>query len=389
LLTTPAAGGPFSITFNDGQKLTLIDVLIGEVWLCSGQSNMEMPVKGFNNQPTLNANDILLQSEELQVRLFKIDKKMSRTPLTVLNNVWQHTNAATVSEFSAIGYQFARLLQQQLKVPVGIIQCAYGGTDIEAWMTKKSLSPFNDFKNPPDTAKLIKNDPAVLYNAMLNPIIGFHIKGTLWYQGENNRVNPLTYDRKMEAMVKTWREEWNIGEWPFYYVQIAPNVYKDYKENIPLLYEAQARAMSLIPNSGMVVSVDAGSQTTIHPPNKTIIAKRLAYWALAKTYGKSGLAFEGPVFKALKITDDKAIISFDKIPLGITAYDQKPGAFEIAGNDRVFHPADAVISGKTIVVKSELVKQPLAVRYCFKDNAVGNVYNVEGLPLGPFRTDNW
>lgn len=388
-LATPSAGGPYSITFNDGTKTTLTDVWIGEVWLCSGQSNMEMPVKGFANQPVLNSNDILLDADEPGVRLFRIEKNMSRTPLNDFNIKWQHSSAETVKEFSAVGYQFARILQQKLKVPVGIIQCAYGGTDIEAWMTKSSLKDFNDFKNPPDSAKMIKNDPAVLFNAMLHPVIGFTIKGVIWYQGENNRVNPLTYDKKMAAMVKEWRALWQAGEWPFYYVQIAPNVYKDYKENIPLLYEAQARAMSLIPNSGIVVSVDAGSQTTIHPPNKTIISKRLAYWALAKTYGKTGIIYSSPVYKSMKITDNKAILSFDLIPNGLTAYDQKINSFEVAGEDKIFYPADAAIAGKTIVVKSDKVQQPVAVRYAFKDNAPGNVYNVEGLPLGPFRTDDW
>ncbi len=388
-IATPTAGGPYRIIFNDGVKLQLDDVLIGEVWLCSGQSNMEMPVKGFGNQPILDANDILLDANQAEVRLFRIEKNMSREPIQVLNNKWEHSSASTVKEFSAVGYQFALILNQKLKVPVGIIQSAYGGTDIEAWMTKSSLSSFSDFKTPPDTAKIIKNDPSVLFNAMINPIIGFNMKGVLWYQGENNRVNPLTYDKKMAAMVKEWRTKWNIGNWPFYYVQIAPNVYKDHKGDIPLLYEAQARAMDLIPNSGMVVSVDAGSQKTIHPPNKTIISKRLAYWALAKTYGKEGIAYMGPVYKSLKVTDDKAIVSFEQIPLGLTAYDQQLISFEVAGSNKVFYPATAVISGKTVVVKSDQVKNPVAVRYAFKDNAVGNLYNVEGLPLGPFRTDTW
>ncbi|MBB2144917.1 sialate O-acetylesterase [Pedobacter sp. LMG 31464] len=388
-IATPTAGGPYSITFNDGNKITLSDILIGEVWLCSGQSNMEMPIKGFGNQPILNSNDILLDAEEPGVRLFRIEKNMSRTPVADVTNKWEHANAVTVKEFSAIGYQFARMLQQKLKVPVGIIQSAYGGTDIEAWMTKNSLTGFTDFKTPADSAKVIKNDPAVLFNAMIIPIIGYNIKGVLWYQGENNRMNPLTYAQKMAAMVKEWRTQWATNQWPFYYVQIAPNVYNDHKEEIPLLYEAQAQAMTLIPNSGMVVSVDAGSQTTIHPPNKTIISKRLAYWALAKTYGKEGIAYMGPVYKSLKITDDKVILSFDQIPTGLTAFDQKLKSFEIAGEDKVFYPADAAISGKTVVVKSESVKKPVAVRYAFKDNAVGNLYNVEGLPSAPFRTDNW
>lgn len=389
-IATPAAGGPYTLSFNDGVKTMLRDILIGEVWLCSGQSNMEMPVKGFANQPILNSNEILLDAEEPNIRLFRVEKNMSRTPVEDLKNAkWEPSSAATVKEFSAVGYQFARLLQQKLKVPVGIIQSAYGGTDIEAWMTKKSLTGFNDFKNPPDTAKITKNDAAVLFNAMLSPIVGFHIKGVLWYQGENNRVNPLTYDKKMEAMVKEWRSLWGIGNWPFYYVQIAPNLYKDHKEDIPLLYEAQAKAMTLIPNSGMVVSVDVGSQTTIHPPDKTIISKRLAYWAMANTYGKTGIAFMGPTYKSLKVTENKATLSFDNIPTGLTSYDKKIISFEVAGEDKVFYPADAVISGKTVVVKSDSVKVLVAVRYAFKDTLAGNLYSVEGLPLGPFRTDNW
>lgn len=388
-VATPTAGGPYSITFNDGAKLTLTDVLIGEVWLCSGQSNMEMPMKGFPNQPILNSNDILLDADEPNIRLFRIPRNMSRTPVNELNAKWEQSSTATAKEFSAVGYQFARLLQQILKVPVGIIQSANGGTDIEAWMTKNSLTGFSDFKNPPDTAKIIKNDPAVLFNGMLSPIVGFQIKGALWYQGENNRVNPLTYAQKMEAMVKEWRALWGIGNWPFYYVQIAPNVYKDHKEDVPLLYEAQTKAMGLIPNSGMVVSVDVGSQTTIHPPNKTIISKRLLYWALANAYGKTGIAFSGPTYKSLKVTDNKATLTFDNAPLGLTSFDQKVISFEVAGEDKVFYPADAAISGKTVVVKSDSVKVPVAVRYAFKDTSAGNLYNVEGLPLGPFRTDSW
>jgi sialate O-acetylesterase len=388
-IATPAAGGPYSITFNDGEGFKLSDILIGEVWLCSGQSNMEMPVKGFGNQPVLNSNEILMDADDPNIRLFRVNKNMSKVPLSDLDNKWEYSNSATVKEFSAVGYQFARILQQKLKVPVGIIQSAYGGTDIEAWMTKESLVGFNDFKIPADTAKIGKNNPAVLFNAMLKPIVGFNIKGVIWYQGENNRVNPLTYDKKMEAMVKDWRQQWGIGEWPFYYVQIAPNVYKDMLENIRLLYEAQARAVTLIPNSGMVVSVDAGSLTTIHPADKTIISKRLAYWALGKTYGRAGLSYISPTFKSLKITADKAIVDFNDTPTGLTAFDQKLISFEIAGEDKVFYPGDAVIVGKTVVVKNEQVKNPVAVRYAFKDHSFGNLYSVEGLPVTPFRTNGW
>lgn len=386
---TPKAGGPYKITFNDGEKLVLDDILIGEVWLCSGQSNMEMQMKGYSNQPILNSNDLLTDADEPGVRLFKVERNMSRTPITELKAKWEHTNSETVGQFSAVGYQFARMLQQKLKVPIGIIQSAFGGTVIEAWMDKKSFAGVTDFSIPADTVKMIKNEPFVLFNAMINPIVGFNIKGALWYQGENNRFNAGTYDKKMEAMVKEWRALWGCGEFPFYYVQLAPNVYPNGKDQVPVIYETQSRAMNLIPNSGMVVSVDAGSQTTIHPPDKTIISKRLLYWALAKTYGKKGIAYMGPVYKSLKIADGKAVVSFDEIPTGLTAYDKPLISFEIAGEDKVFHTANAVIMGKTVVVQSNEVKNPTAVRYAFKDRSVGNLYNVEGLPAAPFRTDNW
>ncbi|MBB5440741.1 sialate O-acetylesterase [Pedobacter sp. AK017] len=386
---TPKAGGPYTITFNDGEKLVLNDILIGEVWLCSGQSNMEMPVKGFGNQPITNSNELLTDADEPGVRLFRIEKNMSRTPLTELNAKWEHSNSETTGQFSAVGYQFARMLQQKLKVPVGIIQSAYGGTIIEAWMDKKSFAGFTDVKIPADTVKMIKNEPFVLFNAMINPIVGFNIKGALWYQGENNWFTPDTYDKKMEAMVKEWRSIWGCGDFSFYYVQLAPNAYPNGKDKLPVIYEKQAKAMQLIPNSGMAVSVDAGSQTTIHPPDKTIISKRLLYWALNKTYGKKGVAYSGPVYQSLKISDNKAIVSFSEIPIGLTAYNKPLISFEIAGADQVFHPAAATISGKTVVVQSDEVKSPVAVRYAFKDRAEGNLYNAEGLPAAPFRTDSW
>lgn len=348
-----------------------------------------MQVKGYTNQPILNSNDLLTDADEPGVRLFRVERNMSRTPLTELNAKWEHTNSETVGQFSAVGYQFARMLQQKLKVPVGIIQSAFGGTVIEAWMDKKSFAGVTDFKIPADTVKMIKNEPFVLFNAMINPIIGFNIKGALWYQGENNRFNAGTYDKKMEAMVKGWRALWACGEFPFYYVQLAPNVYKDGKDQVPVIYEAQSRAVSLIPNSGMVVSVDAGSQTTIHPPDKTTISKRLLYWALAKTYGKKGVAYSGPAYKSLNVENGRAIVVFDDAPLGLTAYNKPLISFEIAGEDKIFHPATAVISGKTVLVQSDEVKKPVAVRYAFKDRSEGNLYNVEGLPAAPFRTDNW
>lgn len=386
---TPTAGGPYGITFNDGEKLELQDVLIGEVWVCSGQSNMQMPVGGFMNEPVAHSLNLLMEAEEQGIRLFKIERTWANTPRTGLKARWKSSNAENISDFSAVGYQFARMLQKQLHVPVGIIESAFGGTPIEAWMKSNSLAGFTDYPVKTDTTTTNRNDASVLFNAMINPIVGFHIKGVIWYQGESNRSTANTYDRKMQAMVKEWRNIWACGDWPFYYVQIAPFLYKGDENKLPLMYEAQARAMRLIPNSGMAVSVDAGSEVSIHPSDKTVISQRLAYWALAKTYGKKGIPYQGPKYKSIQTENGKAIVNFEHANNGLTAYDKPLINFEIAGEDRVFYPGTAIISGSTVVVQSNRVSKPVAVRYAFKDWLAGNLYNVGGLPAAPFRTDQW
>jgi sialate O-acetylesterase len=226
---------------------------------------------------------------------------------------------------------------------------------------------------------------------MINPFIGYGIKGVIWYQGEQNRVNYQIYDRLMVAMVAQWRKAWAMGDWPFYYVQIAPYTYtvKDKQGLAAYLREAQAKAMCEIPNAGMVVTTDAGSEKLIHPPDKSTVSKRLAYWALANTYGKKGISYQSPVYKSIKITGSSVFVNFDFTPNGLTAFGKDISAFELAGEDKVFYPAKARISGNGVILESESVKLPVAARYVFKDWAVGNLYNTEGLPVTPFRTDNW
>ena len=389
---TPKAGGPFTITLNDGMPLILKDILIGEVWVCSGQSNMEMPVKGFGNQPIMNTNDILMDAENPQIRLFRLERALTRTPqYNCKATGWLTADAQSVKDFSAVGYQYAKLLQSRLKVPVGVIMSTWGGTMIEAWMDRASLTEFPEVKTVSDTAKILKNDPSVLFNAMINPFAGYGIKGVIWYQGEQNRINYQIYDRLMAAMVKEWRKIWNCGDWPFYFVQITPYTYttKDVQGLAAYLREAQQKAMSKIPNSGMAVTMDIGSEKVIHPPDKLTISKRLAYWALANTYQKTGINFQSPVYKSLKITGSNAYVNFDFTPNGLTTFGKEPSVFEIAGEDKIFYPAKAKISGNGIVIQSDKVKTPIAVRYGFKDWVVGDVYNTEGLPVTPFRTDNW
>lgn len=391
---TPAAGGPYEITLTDGTPLKLTNILIGEVWVCSGQSNMEMPVMGFRNQPVMNTADILMQANNPQIRLFNVPRKVSRVPLATCDASWEAADPATVGPFSAVGYQFAQMLQERLKVPVGIIESTWGGTVIEAWMNESILQPFaGEIKIPAvtDTLKMRPNDPTGLYNAMIAPLLGFSIKGALWYQGESNRTRPAQYQKLLPAMVKSWRDAWDSGNWAFYYVQIAPFSYEKDTGEAGRLREAQLKAQSQIPDAGMAVSMDVGEAFNIHPPDKTIISKRLLYWALSHTYGYKGLPCEGPAYKSMQVSGDTVKLSFDYAPNGLTTFG-KPLAtlFEVAGADRVFHPAEAaVITRDGIAVRSSSVKTPVAVRYAFKAWTVGTLYNTEGLPASSFRTDDW
>ncbi|MBE7170195.1 MAG: sialate O-acetylesterase [Williamsia sp.] len=391
MIQTPAAGGPYQITCNDGTPLILTDVLIGEVWLASGQSNMEMPVAGFRNQPVLNSNDLLMESGNPEIRLCQLEHGAVLTPASAAKSTgWQQSDAQMVKKFSAVAYQYAKILQERLRVPVGIIGSYWGGTIIEAWMNTHSLQAFPHIRIPRDTVGTGKNTATALFNAMICPLVGYGIKGVIWYQGEQNRPSAAIYDSLLLAMVKEWRTLWNQGEWPFYYVQIAPYRYNDKLGPSAPLREAQQKAAAIIPHCGMVVSMDAGEEKTIHPANKTVISRRLAYWALANTYGRPGIAFESPVYKSMKVEDNGSVtVLFDHAPNGLTAFGKELAAFELAGSDQQFYPATATITGQGVRLSSGQVKSPVAVRYAFKDWVTGDLYNTEGLPAAPFRTDTW
>lgn len=372
-ISTPSAGGPYEITFNDGKALTLINILIGEVWLCSGQSNMEMPVTGFGNSPVLHANDILAKSENPALRLFHVQRAVSNTPLNDCSGTWNESTPGSAASFSAVGFQFAQMLQHILKIPVGIIEADWGGTPIESWMSKNSLQPFGDTKTP-ETNDGIAADrlrPTCLFNGMIAPLAGFGIKGFLWYQGEANvshaGSHPYNYDQMMKAMVTEWRRLWGRDTLPFYYVQIAPWIYRQNRDSVPYLREAQMRAEKEIPHAGMVVSIDAGNEFTVHPPDKTIISKRLLYWALGDAYNKKGIFYASPEFKNMAVKDSLITVTFTNTPQGFTSRDEQIRGFEIAGSNKVFYPASAKIFRNSIQVKSDQVPHPVAVRYAFRD----------------------
>ena len=391
-LTTPSAGGPYSIDVVQENKIILSNVLIGEVWVCSGQSNMDMPMKGYGGLPITNSMNILMDAPNSSLRLFHVEKAFSVTPKTDVKGKWEQADASSASSFSAVGYQFASFLQKHLGVPVGIIQTTWGGSPIEAWTDRTVVENLLGERLAADRAisKANHQTPGNLYNAMVKPLVGYNIAGVIWYQGEQNRHNNKDYLALQIAMVNLWRKEWGIGAWPFYGVQLAPMDYgKEPALSVPLLREAQLKLTDTLENSGMAISIDAGEEHNIHPANKTIVAKRLVALALAKTYHKQGIASEGPRYHSMQIKQDTVIVKFSGNPLGMTSYGKKITQFEVAGSDQVFCPATARIKDDKVAIISAEVKQPVAVRYAFTDWCVGELYSVEGLPASPFRTDDW
>lgn len=392
---TPKAGGPYQIDINDGDLVSIKDILIGEVWFISGQSNMEMALRGMGaDQPILGGPEAIASANNDKIRFFRSQHKVWGTPTDNLRGRWQTASPTSSPLFSALGYFFALKLQKQLNVPVGIVQVAYGGTPIEAWMSKESLAPFNaEVKIPQEKNEAIENKgtPTSLFNGMINPMIGFTVKGMLWYQGEHNRRYPARYAKLFPAMVADWRKRWNNGEFPFYYVQIAPyGSPASYVPYIPFLREAQLNSLNVIPNSGMVVNVDLGAENFNHPPFKEKVADRMLAMALNRNYGFKELSYQGPAYKALSIQGNIAILSFDHAEKGLKFNEENNANFEVAGADKKFYPASIVkIKGNTIEISASEVIKPVAVRYAFKAWVVGNLYNIEGFPASSFRTDNW
>ncbi|OXB11334.1 sialate O-acetylesterase [Flavobacterium plurextorum] len=399
-LQTPSFGGPFTIEVLEGtEKVTIKNVLIGEVWLCSGQSNMEMPLKGFQGQPVKNGNEIIVKSTNKNIRLITIPRATVLEPLQDFEGKWETASPKSTSNFSATAWYFGSLLQEVLDVPVGLIHVSYGGSSMEAWMNAAMLKDFASAKIPTTKEELAKDPnrvPTTLFNGMLSPVIGYGIKGCIWYQGESNYERASEYTALMKKMVSSWRGLWKQGDFPFYYAQIAPFNYasfhpKDYLEkyNSAYIREAQLKASKEILNSGMAVLMDVGEENNIHPMDKEKGGNRLAFQALAKTYGIEGFEFESPKYKSMEIKDGSVTVSFDDAANGITSYDKEVLGFEIAGEDKIFYPAKTVVRRKSVVLTADKVKNPVAVRYLWKDFAKAELFSAGGLPVSSFRTDEW
>ena len=405
-IQTPKAGGPYDITFaiapsnsssrhsaGLGRAFTLHNILIGEVWICAGQSNMEMQMKGFKQQPVEGTTEELLRCKDTNLRLFTVKRHVSLTPTYDVTGQWKEANSASVRDFSATAYYFGRALRSTLDVPVGLIVTAWGGSACEAWMKADWLRAFPKVKQTitvGDVSKLQQRCPTALYNGQLYPLIGYTMKGAIWYQGEDNVPRYDYYAPLLKTMVEGWRSDWKQGDFPFYYCQIAPYDYSliDWKDS-QYLREQQAKAETMISNARMAVLMDAGLEYGIHPRKKRQAGERLAILALANTYDVKGLP-DFATYKEVTFQNDTAVVAFDRSKEWVYfEHGTTSNNFEIAGSDKVFHPATKVwVSRNRVYVTCDAVKQPVAIRYAFKDWADGDLMH-DGLPVSSFRTDNW
>ena len=387
------AGGPHTLTIKGKNTITLDDVLVGEVWICSGQSNMQWDLN-VANDPDLER----LSANYPQIRLITVPNLGSQTPKDDFNGKWEVCTPATAGNFSAVGYLFGRQLHQTLGVPVGLIDDSWGGSSCETWVNKDVMKADGKYTELLDRWKGKESEtgnqqPGNLYNGMIKPVLGYGIKGAIWYQGETNASRAYQYRELFPLMIKNWRNEWALGDFPFYYVQLA-----DFKGEQPTptdsdwaeLREAQTMTMSKLPNVGEAVIIDIGEAQDIHPRNKQDVARRLARWALAKDYGVQ-VPFRSPSYKSMEKKDGKIILTFDFVDQGLRAHDvPEVKGFAIAGSDKHFVWAKAKIVGKDKVeVSAEGITDPEAVRYAWADNPVANLYDRNGLPATPFRTDEW
>ena len=406
--TPKATYDPLWITFDDGDgEVTVRNVLSGEVWVCAGQSNMEMPVKGFWGCPVKDYNQVVIDAANHRaVRSVKIPSIMRMEPQEDAQCEWRECGPQTVSDFSATGYFFARTMHQALDIPVGIIEANKGGSRVESWLTKENLQKYT--QEPTDSAGIVAFKPDQDYlrgllwgNGTFNPILNFTVKGILFYQGCSNVGDPGNqYSERLKLLVEQWRGQFGLGEIPFYFVQIAPYHYDDVNGTQgALLREQQQRAAQMIPNSSLVCTNDLVypyETTQIHPAQKQQVGERLAYTALNRDYGFEQVLYTSSSYKDMMVKGDTIFIHLQDNYHADAPFEMIEG-FEIAGDDRVFHPARAQhfwqpgggYWDEAIIVSSPDVKQPVAVRYCFKNFQMGNVKNAANLPLFPFRTDNW
>lgn len=424
------AGGPYTLRVQGRNTIEVKNILIGEVWVCSGQSNMQWTLAN-----STGGAEAIAASADPQLRLFTVPRQATPQPIDDVSSSWKVAGPDTTGEFSGVGYFFGRELRTALKVPVGLINTSYGGTPAEAWTNRAALARVPDLKYLVDNyAKQVSDyqkaitaydqematlpqqietakaegrqppaepkkpaDPARnshsaggLYNAMIAPIIPYSIKGAIWYQGESNAGRAYEYRTLFPAMIRNWRSEWRLGDFPFLFAQLAPFGTRPGRPDStwPELREAQLLTTINTPKTAMAVITDYGNCADIHPKDKLPVGERLSLAAKAIAYGQK-VSYTGPLYRSMKVNGIEAVLSFDKAGGGLAAKGGALRGFQVAGSDRQFVDAVARIEGKTVVVSSPQVARPVAVRYGWSDCPDVNLFDKAGLPASPFRTDDF
>ena len=404
----PAVDEAIGFVVTGKNKLTLENVIVGDVWVASGQSNMEWSVTRSDN-----AKEEIAAAKHPSIRLFQVRKTVaSDAPAADVVGKWVVCSPETIPGFSAVAYFFGREIQAVTRRPIGLIGTYWGGTPAEAWTSSEKLAADDRFdpilkRWAEIDAKAAAGEsdasrqgalgpkhphhPAGLFNGMIAPIVPFAIKGAIWYQGESNASRAYQYRHLFPAMITDWRERWEQGDFPFLFVQLANwRERKDQPAESDWAELREAQSMTLVlPNTGQAVIIDIGEAGDIHPTNKQDVGKRLALAALKVAYGKNDIVYSGPTFADATFGDGKAVLTFKNVGSGLEAKEGSLKGFSLAGEDRVFKWADARIDGDKIVVTSMEVPNPVAVRYAWADNPEATLYNAEGLPASPFRSDEW
>ncbi len=382
------AGGPYTLNISSNQEqIALNDILLGDVFLCSGQSNMEWG----GNQNLKEIIDELPSANNPNIRLLQVSRVAAHYPQDEIANNWTTLSAETLKPFSSIGYFIAKEINREENVPIGVINSSWGGTAAEVWtadyliendpfLLKRALvQPVSEYR---------PHESGVLWNSMIHPLVGYNLTAAFWYQGESNVGTYDGYDKLMKTLINSWRSAWN-QDFPFYFVQIAPFQYNNPDQKAAYLREQQAKTAIELPHSGMAVITDlVDNIQDIHPSQKIAVAKRLSDMALAEIYNKPIEDYKSPIYKSHEIKGNSIEISFHNLNGKLTAKGEITDLV-IAGADKDFKPAKGKIKGNILVVESSEVKNPVAVRFGFTEIAMPNLFNSKGLPVSPFRTDNW
>lgn len=395
-LSPKPAGGPFELKISATNKVVFNDVLFGDVWICAGQSNM-----GFSLRRAKNADAEIATANYPNLRFLTVPTKSATEPQTDFNATWTACSPKTARDFSAVAYFFGRRLRETIQVPVGLIEVAWGGASCEAWIEPRLLVEHPELSGLASPARLEKTPEnqraGALRNGMLEPLKPFAIKGVVWYQGEANAGRAWQYRLLFPIAVESWRQDWEQGDFPVYFVQLANFMAprpQPGNSSWAELREAQSQAARQLRNVGCAVAIDVGEAADVHPKDKKPVGERLALLALARTYGVD-VVCDGPEFRSMKIDGNRVVLTFDNTDGGlkIGSNAQCDGAellgFAVAGADRKFYWAKAEIDGETVVVSAPEVERPVAVRYAWADNPICNLTNGAGLPASPFRSDVW